>query len=233
MAERAHEVPAKYGEVHELFHPRMRSYGRRIEASIPGTIVLVAALAFIFYKRPALPYTILVLLIGTIAGINLYSVLKPTIIVITKTHVLRARTFGWFAVPRADISHTIFAEKLYPKKAYGQNLKTMAGRIRYRSFPAMWAVDKDGKQLMRLDGRVWDGKTMREVSSKLSAQTTIYKQINVISMDKEHKGLITFNELHPGWRSSLLTIFAVIFVVILFAASFLPEEIARNIYMIH
>lgn len=97
----------------------------------------------------------------------------------------------------------------------------------------MWAVDKDGKQLMRLDGRVWDGKTMREVSSKLSAQTTIYKQINVISMDKEHKGLITFNELHPGWRSSLLTILAVIVVVILFAASFLPEEIARNIYMIH
>ena len=223
MAERAHEVPAKYGEVHELFHPRMRSYGRRIEASIPGTIVLVAALAFIFYKRPALPYTILVLLIGTIAGINLYSVLKPTIIVITKTHVLRARTFGWFAVPRADISHTIFAEKLYPKKAYGQ--------YKYGIFEQ--AVDKDGKQLMRLDGRVWDGKTMREVSSKLSAQTTIYKQINVISMDKEHKGLITFNELHPGWRSSLLTILAVIVVVILFAASFLPEEIARNIYMIH
>ena len=55
MAERAHEVPAKYGEVNELFHPRMRSYGRRIEAALPGTIVLLAALAFIFYKRPALP----------------------------------------------------------------------------------------------------------------------------------------------------------------------------------
>ncbi len=193
MAERAHEVPAKYGEVNELFHPRMRSYGRRIEAALPGTIVLLAALAFILYKRPALPYTLLVLLIGTIAGVNLYSVLKPTIIVITKTHVLRARTF----------------------------------------FPAMWAVDKDGKQLMRIDGRVWDGKTMREVSSKLSAQTTIYKQINVVNMDKEHKGLITFNELHPGWRSSLMTALAVIIVAILFAASFLPEEVARNIYMIH
>ena len=72
----------------------------------------------------------------------------------------------------------------------------------------MWAVDKDGKQLMRIDGRVWDGKTMREVSSKLSAQTTIYKQINVVNMDKEHKGLITFNELHPGWRSSLMTALA-------------------------
>lgn len=97
----------------------------------------------------------------------------------------------------------------------------------------MWAVDKDGKQLMRIDGRVWDGKTMREVSSKLSAQTTIYKQINVVNMDKEHKGLITFNELHPGWRSSLMTALAVIIVAILFAASFLPEEVARNIYMIH
>ena len=203
MAERAHEVPAKYGEVNELFHPRMRSYGRRIEAALPGTIVLLAALAFIFYKRPALPYTILVLLIGTIAGVNLYSVLKPTIIVITKTHVLRARTFGWFAVPLENIDHTIFAEKLYPK------------------------------QLMRIDGRVWDGKTMREVSSKLSAQTTIYKQINVVNMDKEHKGLITFNELHPGWRSSLITALAVIIVAILFAASFLPEELARTIYLIH
>ena len=225
MAERAHEVPAKYGEVNELFHPRMRSYGRRIEAALPGTIVLLAALAFVFYKRPALPYTIFVLLIGAIAGVNLYSVLKPTIIVITKTHVLRARTFGWFAVPLENIDHTIFVEKLYPKKAYG--------RLRYRSFPAMWAVDKDGKQLMRIDGRVWDGKTMREVSSKLSAQTTIYKQINVVNMDKEHKGLITFNELHPGWRSSLITALAVIIVAILFAASFMPEELARTIYLIH
>ena len=221
MAERAHEVPAKYGEVNELFHPRMRSYGRRIEAALPGTIVLLAALAFILYKRPALPYTILVLLIGTIAGVNLYSVLKPTIIVITKTHVLRARTFGWFAVPLENIDHTIYAEKLYPKKAYGQKLKTVAGRLRYRSFPAMWAVDKDGKQLMRIDGRVW------------AAQTTIYKQINVVNMDKEHKGLITFNELHPGWRSSLMTALAVIIVAILFAASFLPEELARTIYLIH
>ena len=233
MAERAHEVPAKYGEVDHIFHPRMRSYGRRIEAAIPGTIVLLAALAFIFYKRPALPYTIFVLLIGTIAGVNLYSVLKPTIIVITKTHVLRARTFGWSAVPLDSISHTILAEKLYPRKAYGQNLKTVAGRIRYRSFPSMWAVDKDGNQLMRLDGRIWDGKTMREVSSELSEKTTVYKQINVISMDKEHKGLITFNELHPGWRSTMITLLAIIVVGILFTASFLPEEIARNIYLIH
>ena len=106
--------------------------------------------------------------------------------------------------------------------------KGLRSTISYKS-----AVDKDGKQLMRIDGRVWDGKTMREVSSKLSAQTTIYKQINVVNMDKEHKGLITFNELHPGWRSSLMTALAVIIVVILFAASFLPEELARTIYLIH
>jgi len=61
MAERAHEIPAKYGDVLELFHPRMRSYGRRIEAALPGTITLFAAIAFLAYKRPALPYLVLVL----------------------------------------------------------------------------------------------------------------------------------------------------------------------------
>ncbi len=54
MAERAHEIPAKYGDVLELFHPRMRSYGRRIEAALPGTITLVAAIAFLAYKTPRL-----------------------------------------------------------------------------------------------------------------------------------------------------------------------------------
>ena len=34
MAERAHEIPAKYGDVLELFHPRMRSYGRQIAAEL-------------------------------------------------------------------------------------------------------------------------------------------------------------------------------------------------------
>ena len=116
MAERAHEVPAKYGEVNELFHPRMRSYGRRIEAALPGTIVLLAALAFILYKRPALPYTILVLLIGTIAGVNLYSVLKPTIIVITKTHVLRTHLRLVRRTPRKHRPHHL-RRKALPQKS--------------------------------------------------------------------------------------------------------------------
>ena len=232
MAERAHEIPAKYGDVLELFHPRMRSYGRRIEAALPGTITLVAAIAFLAYKRPALPYLVLVLIICFFAGLSLYSVLKPTIVAITKTHVLRARIFGWHAVERKDMDHTIFVEKLYGKKAHGQDLSNVVAKLKYRSFPSMWALDKQGKSLLRLDGRVWDAKTMSTVASKLSDQTTVYKKANVLDIDRLHHGLITFTELHPGWKSATMAILAVLIVVIFGGAAILPEVMPRSIHLI-
>ena len=163
MAERAHEISSKHGTAEHIYHPRIRSYGRRVEAALPGTLTLIAALAFLGYKRPALPYTIVTLLIAFCAGISLYSVLKPTIVALTDTHVLRARLIGWKAVPLKNIDHTILVEKLYPKQAHGKKTTGM-GRLRYRPVPAMWAISKNKKPLMRLDGRVWDAKTMRTVS---------------------------------------------------------------------
>ena len=150
MAERAHEIPAKYGDVLELFHPRMRSYGRRIEAALPGTITL----------------------------------------------------------------------------------SNVVAKLKYRSFPSMWALDKQGKSLLRLDGRVWDAKTMSTVASKLSDQTTVYKKANVLDIDRLHHGLITFTELHPGWKSATMAILAVLIVVILGGAAILPEDMARSIHLI-
>ena len=151
--------------------------------------------------------------------------LKPTIVAITKTHVLRARIFGWHAVERKDMDHTIFVEKLYGKKAHGQDLSNVVAKLKYRSFPSMWALDKQGKSLLRLDGRVWDAKTMSTVASKLSDQTTVYKKANVLDIDRLHHGLITFTELHPGWKSATMAILAVLIVAILGGAAILPEDI--------
>ena len=231
MAERAHEVPAKYGPVTHIFHPRMRSYARRVEASLPGTITLIAAIMFLAYKRPALPYIILVSLIAFFAAIQLYSVLKPTMIALTKTHVLRARVFGWHAVERSSIDHTIFVEKLYAKKAYGQDLKGMVAKLRYRSFPSLWAIDSEAKPLLRLDGRVWDGKTMREVSAELSDQTSLYKAANVVDIDRQHPGLISFGERHPGWKSAVIISVSAAVVILLAVVSLLPEETAHAIHL--
>ena len=214
MAERAHEISSKHGTAEHIYHPRIRSYGRRVEAALPGTLTLIAALAFLGYKRPALPYTIVTLLIAFCAGISLYSVLKPTIVALTDTHVLRARLIGWKAVPLKNIDHTILVEK------------------RYRPVPAMWAISKNKKPLMRLDGRVWDAKTMRTVSSKLSEQTTVYQKANVLDIDKLHPHLITFNELHPGWRSATIAVVAALVILLLGAGALLPEETARAIHLI-
>ena len=71
MAERAHEISSKHGTAEHIYHPRISSYGRRVEAALPGTLTLIAALAFLGYKRPALPYTIVTLLIAFCAGISL------------------------------------------------------------------------------------------------------------------------------------------------------------------
>ena len=126
---------------------------------------------------------------------------------------------GWLAVP-SKTSITPSTPKSSTQKSLRPETQNLAGRLRYRSF-LPWGLDKDGKQLMRIDGRIWDGKTMREVSSKLSAQTTIYSRSTWSIWTKNTRGLITFNELHPGWRSSLMTA-AVIIVAIL--RILLPEE---------
>ena len=106
------------------------------------------------------------------------------------------------------------------------------GRLWYRPVPAMWAIGKNKKPLMRLDGRVWDAKTMRTVSSKLSEQTTVYQKANVLDIDKLHPHLITFNELHPGWRSATIAVVTALVILLLGAGALLPEETARAIHLI-
>jgi len=130
------------------------------------------------------------------------------------------------------MDHTIFVEKLYGKKAHGQDLSNVVAKLKYRSFPSMWVLDKQGKSLLRLDGRVWDAKTMSTVASKLSDQTTVYKKANVLDIDRLHHGLITFTELHPGWKSATMAILAVLIVAILGGAAILPEDMARSIHLI-
>ena len=63
MAERAHEISSKHGTAEHIYHPRIRSYGRRVEAALPGTLTLIAALAFPY--APALAQSAK---IGILAG---------------------------------------------------------------------------------------------------------------------------------------------------------------------
>lgn len=226
MAEHAHQVPDKYGEVVAIYHPRIQSYWRRIVAAFPALLLSVGIIAFLAYKRPLLPFAVALVVILLVAFFVVYSFLKPTIIVRTNTHVMRGRMIGWQAVPLADIDHTIFAEHLAPKKALVQ--EAAGHKFIAKGLPAMWAVNAKKKRVLRVNGRIWDAKTMRVIASEIAPQTTVYSRINVVQMAKQWPGLVTFSELHPGWRSATFAI-ACLIVVAFIAFGFLaPDELLRQ-----
>ena len=230
MAEYAHQVPEKYGEPSTVYRPRITSYHRRLWAAAGPLLVDVAVLFFIFYRRPSIKLTVVLVLVMVIAAIVAYSVLKPSIVVKTNTHVLRGRMVGWQAVELKDIDRTILVERLTPKKVYqAENPKKLGGK----GVPGVWALDASGKQLMRLDGRIWDYKTLKAIATSLAPQTVSYPKINVVQMNKQHKGLITFNELHPGWRSATIAIVSAIVILFLGFGAMIPEDVWQSIPFIH
>lgn len=231
MAENAHEVPEKYGTVTDIYHPRINSYHRRILAVIPSGVLAVACLWFMVAKRPAPIAMVFLAIVALFALIGIYSVLKPHIVVKTDTHLLRGKLIGWEAIALKDINHTVLAERLIPKQATGKELTGLAA-IRYKGLPALWAVTADKKRLFRLDGRIWDAKTMRKIAAAISPQTTFYPNINVTQMNKQWPGLVAFNELHPGWKSAIFGAISLIMLAALAVAALLPEEILQQFHIL-
>lgn len=226
MAEHAHQVPDKYGDPIAIYHPRIHSYWRRILAVLPMLLLSVGILGFLGYKRPALPFTVLLVFVLLVAFFIIYSFLKPTIIVRTSTHILRGRMMGWQAVALADIDHTVFAERLAPKKSIIQ--EEAGKKFVAKGVPALWAVNEQKKRLLRVDGRIWDAKTMRKIAADIAPQTTVYSKINVIQMAKQWPGLVTFTELHPGWRSAIITIATVLVLLLITFGFLVPDDLLRQ-----
>ncbi|MDY3049207.1 MAG: hypothetical protein SOR40_05475 [Rothia sp. (in: high G+C Gram-positive bacteria)] len=228
MAENAHQVPEKYGPVEKIFHPRIQSYHRRLLAAMPSGLLCLASLAFVGYKRPILPVSLGLILLAVLAALSLYSALRPQLIVLTEGYLLRGRLFGWQVVDRQRIDHTIMAERLTPRQAAGKQLKGLAA-LRYQGIPALWAVDSRKKRVFRLDGRMWDAKTAKALAASLSPQTTVYQLINVTQMNKQHPGLVTFNELHPGWKSATAGLLSVVFILLLAFFTFMPDQTLQEL----
>ncbi|ORC25064.1 hypothetical protein A7979_08575 [Rothia nasimurium] len=223
MAEHAHQVPEKYGDVTKIYHPRINSYHRRLIAGLPSGVLAVACIWFMLAKRPTPLFMILLGLIALGALCAIYSTLRPHLVVRTHTHILRGRLFGWEAVELSSIVHTVFAERLTPRQAAGKQLTGVAA-LRYKGVPALWALNAQGKRVFRLDGRIWDAKTLRTIATAIAPQTTVYPTINVTQMNKQHPGLVTFNELHPGWKSTTVGLISLAFLLALAVAAFLPDE---------
>lgn len=76
---------------------------------------------------------------------------------------------------------------------------------------------------MRFDGRVWDAKTLRTLSGKVTPQTTVYSSINVTELAAKHKGLVSWHELHPAFRSTLIAAMGLVFLALIVILGVWPE----------
>lgn len=232
MAENLRDVPAKYGQLQEGFYPRINSYGRRVLSVLPTILLALALLAILYFKRPAAAFVVVVLVMEVVAALAVYSVLKPAVAAVTDTHVMKGRLIGWKAVPRDRVEHTIFVEKLKPKAALKASDSTWS-RLRYRGVPGLWFIDPGGKSLLRFDGRVWDTKTLRRISGKVTPQTTVYGSINVTEFAAEHKGLVTWTELHPAFRSTAVIVVGLALFVMIVVLGLWPEVLGAHQGLTH
>ncbi|MFW0110688.1 hypothetical protein ACN08X_08235 [Rothia sp. P6271] len=231
MAEHIHQVPEKYGEILATYHPRISSYHRRLIAAVPPSLVIIAIGLLLARRRLALPYTVILVFVVLAAALSVYSFLKPTIAVRTKTHFLMGRTFGWRTIELNEIHQTIFAERLIGKKSVHKAQKGLKS-LGHRGVPALWATNAQKKRIFRMDGRIWDKKTMKKISGDISPQTVMYPNINVLQMNKQHPGLVSFNELHPQWRSTLAIIVYLLLLSLVVSANFLPTEVLEEIHLL-
>ncbi|MEX3611396.1 hypothetical protein VVR12_10140 [Rothia sp. LK2588] len=231
MAEYAHQVPEKYGHPAGVYHPRIHSYHRRLMAALMPSLVVIGIIFMLTRHRYALPYTLGMVVAMLLALFAIYSVLKPTIAVRTDTHLLHSRVFGWRAVKLTNIAQTVFVERLASKKSM-QVKDGGANSLRFKGIPALWGVNAKGKKVIRFDGRIWDHKTLRQIAAESSPQTVVYDRINVVQMNKQHPGLVSFNELHPGWRSATITILSALALIAIAVFSLIPEETLRQWHLL-
>lgn len=214
-----------------IYRPRVTSYHRRLWAATGPLLVASAVLAFALFKRPTPLALVALLLIALGAFFAAYSVLKPSLVVLTDRYLLRGKLIGWQIIELKDVSQTLLVERLTPKKALSAEENSF-NKMRFKGVPALWFLDSAGKSLMRLDGTIWDYKTLKKVASDASTQTLAYPKINVTQVNRQHPGLVTFNELHPGWRSTALALASALLILALAAGALLPESILQDLNLL-
>lgn len=222
MAENLRDVPERYGRVVEGFHPRIGSYGRRLGSVAPHLVLAALLVLYLFYKRPAAAFVVVAVALILGAGILCWSVLKPTAAALTTTHLLRARTIGWHAVERSRITDSVFVERLRPRAALQEGGGPVR-RFRQRGAPALWFTDDAGRRLMRFDGTVWDVRTLRDLAGKVTPSTEYFQEANVMDVEAQHPGLVSFTERHPRVRGTVLSLLAVAMILLVGLHALWPE----------
>ncbi|RKQ34855.1 hypothetical protein [Kocuria tytonis] len=191
MAETVRQIPPRYGEPQYVFHPRIGSYGRRIGAALPPLLMVVLAVAAVYYRRPAGPATAVLGFLALVGLVASYAYLRPALAVLTAHHVLVSRWVGFRAVPRERIARVVTVETLLPPRP-------REGRTRGR--PQLWFATAEGRCALVLDGTVWDGKSLQELARASGAQHVNFKRATPAQVGEHWPRLVSWRVRYPRVR---------------------------------
>lgn len=211
MAESFRQIPARYGTVERVLHPRIGSMGRRLLACLPALVLGLLCLAVLGARRPAPLGIIVLVVVILVCGFSAWRWLRPVTVAITPTHVLGSRTIGFHSMERARIERLVVVDSLRRPARTGAD-----GRRRRRGVarPYLWAADEAGRRLFRMDGTIWDRKSIDRLVEHLGVKTERFAQASPAHLAKTWPRLVGPFMRFP-WLRPLLTGLALIGAVLL------------------
>lgn len=202
MADNIRHIPGRFGQVRQVWHPRITSMGRRILACFPAAVLGVLCLVMLWMRRPAPAISAIIVVVVLVCIALCWVWLRPNTVAVTSSHVLGSRGIGFRNAVREKVRGAVVVESL---ERPGQGSKR-GGKAPKRGLarPFLWLVDDDGRNLFRLDGTVWDLRSMQELATYLGVPTTQFQRVEPKALGNRWPKLVTPLMRYP-WIKSVFT----------------------------
>lgn len=202
MAENIRHLPERFGDVQEVWHPRITSMGRRLLACLPAALLGAVCLVLLWMRRPTPVITVIVVVVILVCIALCWTWLRPNTVAVTRTHVVGSRAIGFHTVERSKVARAVVVESL-EKPGQGNKKGGKAPR-RGLARPFLWLADDAGRSLFRLDGTVWDLKSMSSLAGYLGVPQERIQRIEPKELSAAWPKLVTVLMRYP-WIKSLFT----------------------------
>ncbi|MDO4253804.1 MAG: hypothetical protein Q4C81_01445 [Kocuria sp.] len=202
MADDIRRIPERFGAVQAVWHPRITSVGRRLLACLPPGLLGVICLVVLWMRRPAPVISALIVVVIAVCIGLCWVWLRPNTVAVTNSHVVGSRLVGFHTVKHSDISGVVLVDSF---EKPGQSARK-GGKAPRRGFarPLLWLVDNTGRSLLRLDGTVWDPKSMTEMADYLRVPVERIQRVEPKQLAQSWPKLVTPLMRYP-WITSVFT----------------------------
>lgn len=210
MADNIRRIPERFGAVQAVWHPRITSVGRRLLACLSPGLLGVICLGVLWMRRPAPAISVVIVAVILGCVVACWLRLRPHTVAVTHTHVLGSRLVGFHQVRRDAVAGAVVVESLEkPGRISRQGAKAPK-----RGFarPMLWFVDEAQRPVLRLDGNVWDLRSLDELTDYVGVRTHRYHRVEPQELAQSWPKTVTVLMRYP-WITSVLTGFTLVAVV--------------------